>query len=84
MTKGEILKECEAALTQGSGFVSLVLPKGTSARIKGFPRGELLCENRDGGRVYRYDAKKILDAFGLKVLSIRNYAASPRIPEDGK
>lgn len=56
MTLDRLLAECDAALTAGTGVV-LVFPKGVTTR--GMPRGELLCENSDGGRVYRYDALRL-------------------------
>lgn len=58
MTPEKLLAECEAALTAGTDVV-LVFPKGTSSRIKGFPRGELLCENPRGERVYRFNAARM-------------------------
>jgi hypothetical protein len=62
LTPLEIIAECDAALSPGDpapGHVVLVLPKGVSMRAKGLPRGELLCENSEGNRVVRYDAKKL-------------------------
>jgi hypothetical protein len=56
VTLDKLLVECDAALAAGTGVV-LVFPKGVTTR--GMPRGELLCENRDGGRVYRYDALRL-------------------------
>lgn len=73
MSPEAILKECQAALLEGASHINLVLPKGMSSRIKGFPRGELLCENHSGSRVYRYDALKVqaavLAALGVTVVS---------------
>ena len=39
--------------------MSLVMPKGMKRPPK-FPKGELLCENHNGSRVYSHDPKKIL------------------------
>lgn len=80
MTPQDILKECQLALLEGAGFVNLVFPKGTSTRIKGFPRGELLCENHGGARVMRYDAVRlqaaVLAALGMKVVKPSSHNAA--------
>jgi hypothetical protein len=39
--------------------MSLVMPKGMKRPPK-FPRGELLCENHNGFRVYSHDPEKVL------------------------
>ncbi len=55
MTPDEMRKTAEA----DSDYCVLVTPKGFKPP-RGFPRGELLCENTDGNRVRRYDSKRIL------------------------
>lgn len=62
MTPEQIIAECEAVLKAGGDGINLVIPKGKSMRLPGFPRGELLCENGDGNRVVRYNAKRVLEA----------------------
>lgn len=62
MTPEEIIAECDRALAPGDpapGSVVLVLPQAMSMRTKGLPRGELLCVNRIGQKVVRYDAKRL-------------------------
>lgn len=39
--------------------MSLVRPKGMKMPPR-FPRGELLCENHSGSRVYSYDPTRVL------------------------
>ncbi len=48
-----------AAISQGSDWIPLKGPKKWRPP-KGFPRGELLCENNDGRVVRRFDAEKLL------------------------
>lgn len=44
-----------------NGFgLPLVLPRGFK-RPQGFPRGELLCQNSQGQRVYSFDPDKIIN-----------------------
>ena len=54
-----LIKYCDEVIADGGDRITLVLPKGVSSRIKGFPRGELLCENYDGSRVFAFDAKRV-------------------------
>lgn len=67
MTPKELAAQCHKAIAvkKQYGFseparVTLVYPKGSKVIRKGFPRGQLLCVNSDGGRVYLYEAHKIL------------------------
>jgi len=60
MTLEELEKMCALVLSEGGEHITLVLPKGVSSRIRGFPRGKLLCEHHDGSRVFRYDARRVL------------------------
>ena len=51
-------KDALEALNAGTRM-SLVFKKGHK-RPPRFPRGELLCENHDGNRVYSFDPERIL------------------------
>ena len=57
MTPKALLADAEAAITAGTLMV-LVRTRPTP-KLPGFPRGELLCENYKGERVYNYDPKKV-------------------------
>ena len=46
------------AMQAGTGM-TMVLPRGWKLPPK-FPRGELLCENSDGHKVYSFDPIKVL------------------------
>jgi hypothetical protein len=64
--------------------VSLEKIKGTKSP-KGFPRGELLCENSSGGQVYSYDPIKILKwmaKMGIIVLGFDASLAAPKQPKE--
>lgn len=50
--------EAAAAINAGQRML-LVRPKGMKMPPK-FPRGELLCENHSGSRVYSYDPMRVL------------------------
>ena len=56
MTWLELKAECIAALADGQPVV--LERKGKLPRS--FPRGELLCENSQGGRVFRYKPERLL------------------------
>ncbi len=58
MTPESMLSDAMQALSAGTGM-TLVHPKGMKMPPK-FPRGELLCEQHDGRRVYRYDPEKVI------------------------
>lgn len=59
MTPFSLYKDAIEAKESGAHVgMSLQLPKGFK-RPKGFPRGELLCENTMG-RVYSFDPDKII------------------------
>lgn len=79
MTPEHMAKEAAAASNAGQRM-TLVRPKGSRLPPK-FPRGELLCENHDGSRVYSYDPLKVLAwlaASGLiKVKVEHNAEAKP-------
>jgi len=59
MKPEELISMCDAVIAEGGDRITLVLPKGMSSRINGFPRGELLCENHDGSRAFSYDARRV-------------------------
>jgi hypothetical protein len=58
----DIARECQEILEAGADHITLVFNKGCSWRGMGFGRGELLCEQRDGRRAYRFKASKVLAA----------------------
>lgn len=56
MTPQEMADAAHRAIRDGSRMV-MVRGKGIP---RSFPRGELLCEQHDGRRVYAYDPRKVL------------------------
>lgn len=73
MTLDELHQRASDAMhpTKGIGWLTLILP---TKRPKGFPRGELMCDNgRD--KVYRVDARKL-----LKWLRANGYPPQPTGP----
>lgn len=58
MTPEELAAVAAQALSGGT-WMTLVRPRGAKMP-KQFPRGELLCENHDGSRVYSHDPAKVL------------------------
>jgi len=54
----EMAKEAVAAQNAGTNM-TLVLPRGFKRPPK-FPRGALLCDNAERGRVYSFDPIKVL------------------------
>jgi hypothetical protein len=58
MTPQEMAQQAADAVNAGRRM-SLVRPKGMKMPPK-FPRGELLCENHTGSRVYSYDPLRVL------------------------
>lgn len=58
----ELRRQAEAAIAQPGARVLIVFPRGVSSRIKGFPNGELLCENADGSRVFAFNARRVIAA----------------------
>lgn len=58
MTPEAMAKDAAEAINAGQRM-SLVRPKGMKMPPK-FPRGELLCENHSGSRVYGYDPMRVL------------------------
>ena len=58
MTPQEMAKEAADAIDAGHRM-SMARPKGSKMPPK-FPRGELLCENHNGSRVYSYDPVRVL------------------------
>lgn len=62
MTPHEIIAMCDEILADGDDRISLVIQKGISSRVPGFGRGELLCEQFDGSRLFSYDAHKVREA----------------------
>ena len=72
MTPAAIVGECEAAIKAGHNAITLVIPKGKSMRLGGgMPRGELLCENHNGDRVVRYNAKRTLEAVLMAMTGVK-------------
>jgi hypothetical protein len=57
VTLAEILAVCDEYEAAGLKSATLVVPRGLYPR--GFPRGELLCENADRGRVYRFKTQAL-------------------------
>jgi len=57
ITPKALLADAEAAIAADTLMV-LVRTRPTP-KLPGFPRGELLCENHDGNKVYSDDPKKI-------------------------
>ncbi len=55
-----IIADCETSLAEGVDRITLVFNKGCGWRGMGFGRGELLCEQHDGRRVYSFKASKVL------------------------
>ena len=67
MSPEQLAADAKGAINAGTNL-TLVLPHGAARKLRGFPRGELLCENRDGRNVYSYDPRKVLawlSAMGL-------------------
>ena len=58
MTPEQMTKEAAEAANIGMQM-TLIRPKGARTS-KGFPRGDLLCEQFDGSRAYSYDPYKVL------------------------
>ena len=58
MTPQEMAQQAADAVNAGQRM-SMVRPKGMRMPPK-FPRGELLCENHTGSRVYSYDPLRVL------------------------
>ena len=58
MTPAELAEGATAALAAGMNM-SLIRGRGVEMPPK-FPRGELLCENSEGSRVYSYNPAKVL------------------------
>lgn len=58
MTPDDMAREAADAINAGQRM-SLVRPKGMKLPPN-FPRGELLCENHSGSRVYSYDPVRVL------------------------
>lgn len=57
----DLARRCVEIINAGGTSVSVELPKGTTMKIKGFGRGELLCVNSEGNRVVSYDVMKVLN-----------------------
>ena len=59
MTLDEMAANARLADAAGTNL-TLVLPRPWKNRPKGFPRGELLCENFEGTCAYSFNPLKIL------------------------
>lgn len=57
MTLANIIAVCDEHEAAGLKHAALVVPRGVS--LRGFPRGELLCDNAERGRVYRFPTAKL-------------------------
>lgn len=58
MTPQQMAEDALAAMKAGTRM-TLVRVRGKKLP-KGFPRGELLCENSDGRNVYSYDPARVI------------------------
>jgi hypothetical protein len=58
MSPEELLADAAGAIAHGTDM-TLTLPKGKKRPPK-FPRGELLCENFEGSRTYRFDPVRVV------------------------
>ena len=65
-----IVADCNEIIAQGGDRITLVLNKGCGWRGLGFGRGELMCEQHDGRRVYSFKVGKVLESLStdLKVV----------------
>jgi hypothetical protein len=61
MQAQDLALKCLDNLSRGLTHIQLVIPPRKFPR--GFPKGELLCENSNGDRVYLFDCRKILRLF---------------------
>lgn len=68
MSLDELYARAVYASKYGRDGLTLILPK---KRPKGFPRGELMCQNDLGDKVYLVSATKI-----LKWLKVNGYPSS--------
>lgn len=60
MTAEELFDCALQARIQGGAIgITLVFPR-SSKRPPGFPRGELLCDKAEHGKVYSFDPEKIM------------------------
>ena len=78
MTPEAMARDAASALADGTNM-TLVRRKGGKMPPK-FPRGELLCENFDGSRVYSHDPLKVLawlSAMGLVKVTATGDNSSP-------
>ena len=66
MTPEEMAKTAALAVQSGT---RMTLVRRTGRKLpRGFPRGELLCENSENERVYSYDPLRILAWLGANEL----------------
>ena len=68
MTPNMLVLEAAKAIEAGTNM-TLVLPRPFKNRPKGFPKGELLCE-QPNSNVYSYDPEKILKWLGINSATI--------------
>lgn len=54
--------DCEKIIADGGERITLVFNKGCGWRGLGFGKGELLCEQHDGRRVYSFKVHKVLES----------------------
>ncbi|MDM7323222.1 MAG: hypothetical protein P3W87_008160 [Gammaproteobacteria bacterium] len=79
MTPEEMALDAVSALAAGTRM-TLVRRKGQKLPPK-FPRGEWLCDNFDGSRIYSYDPIKVLawlSAMGLIEAEVTSLEEKPR------
>lgn len=59
MTRAGCRNVCTVMAAAGASWIQLVLPPDFKRPI-GFPRGELMCVNGKGGKVYRFTIARML------------------------
>lgn len=80
----ETMAKEAAEAAQASQRMTMVLPKGFKRPPK-FPRGELLCENHDGNRVYSFDPIRVLAWLAAnELVKVRIAAPSTSVSREEK
>ena len=59
MNAEQMATDAREAIAAGT-HMTLVIRRGATRKLPGFPRGELMCENHDGRNVYSYDPARVL------------------------
>lgn len=60
MKAEELAVKARKAIDDGTNM-TLTMEKGTLKCLSGFPRGDLLLEQKDGRRAYSFNPQKIID-----------------------